>query len=61
MDVAGDNQLNLEHDMIKQRISRDGRPMGTPGVEIVGEIEDSDPLPSDFCGSCYGAIIPGFE
>jgi hypothetical protein len=38
MDVAGDNQLNLEHDMLKQRISATGDPIGQPGVEIVGEV-----------------------
>ena len=59
MDVAGDNQLNLEHDMIKQRISPEGRPLGEPGVEIVGEIEEIVPLPDDYCGSCYGANVVG--
>jgi hypothetical protein len=39
MDVAGDNQLNVEHDMIKQRLTRDGRPIGKAGVEIIGEVK----------------------
>ena len=58
MDVAGDNQLNLEHDMLKQRISPEGEPIGLPGVEIVGEIDKVEPLPDDYCGSCYGARGP---
>lgn len=39
MDVAGDNQLNIEHDMLKQRISRVGLAIGDPAVQIVGEVE----------------------
>lgn len=38
MDVAGDNQLNVEHEMIKQRVSRHGVPIGAAGVEIIGEV-----------------------
>ena len=38
MDVAGDNQLNLEHEMLKQRISPNGELLGEPGVEIIGEV-----------------------
>lgn len=58
-DIAGDNQLNLEHDMLKQRISETGDLLGEPGVEIVGEIDSSEPLPEDYCGSCYGANVVG--
>lgn len=58
-DVAGDNQLNLEHDMLKQRISPAGVPIGEPGVEIVGEIDKSEPVPEGYCGSCYGANVVG--
>mmetsp|Transcript_16272 Transcript_16272/g.27496 ORF Transcript_16272/g.27496 Transcript_16272/m.27496 type:complete len:415 (-) Transcript_16272:109-1353(-) len=56
MDVAGDNQLNVEHEMIKQRLSKDGVPIGKAGIEIIGEgpliVEE---LPKDYCGDCYGA------
>lgn len=38
MDVAGDNQLNVEHEMIKQRVSKHGIPIGVAGVEIIGEV-----------------------
>jgi hypothetical protein len=38
MDVAGDNQLNVEHEMIKQRLSKHGFPIGKAGVEIIGEV-----------------------
>lgn len=38
MDVAGDNQLNIEHDMIKQRLSPEGIPVGDALVEIIGQV-----------------------
>lgn len=38
MDVAGDNQLNVEHEMIKQRLTKHGLPIGNAGVEIIGEV-----------------------
>lgn len=38
MDVAGDNQLDIEHEMIKQRLSRDGAHIGNAGIEIIGEV-----------------------
>lgn len=56
MDVAGDNQLNMEADMMKQRLSPMGLPIGVPGIEIIGEKEEEqEPLPADYCGPCYGA------
>lgn len=36
--MAGDNQLNVEHEMMKQRISSKGVPIGKPGIEIIGEV-----------------------
>ena len=41
MDVAGDNQLDIEHEMIKQRLSRDGVHIGNAGIEIIGEVCDT--------------------
>mgnify|MGYP003385043240 CR=1 FL=1 len=38
MDVAGDNQLNIEHNFLKQRLSQGGVVVGEPGVEIIGEV-----------------------
>jgi hypothetical protein len=38
MDVAGDNQLNIESEMYKQRITSEGRPIGEKGVEILGNM-----------------------
>lgn len=58
MDVAGDNQLNVEHEMLKQRLSAEGIPIGKPGAEIIGEVEPLPEMPPDYCGSCYGAETP---
>jgi hypothetical protein len=44
MDVAGDNQLNVEHLMMKQRLTPDGRPIGKMGIELIGEIDVSNSL-----------------
>lgn len=57
MDIAGDNQLNVEHLMLKQRLTPEGRPVGKAGIEIIGEgqIELKKPEDLTHCGSCYGA------
>lgn len=59
MDVAGDNQLNVEHFMAKQRLTPHGKPIGLAGMEIIGE-RTVTPIPRgpSFCGSCYGAETP---
>ena len=35
MDVAGENQLDIFHDMLKQRLSPDGIAIGEPFAEVV--------------------------
>lgn len=37
MDVAGDNQLNIEDSFLKQRISKNGKAIGDPSVVLVGQ------------------------
>lgn len=42
MDVAGENQLDIDHDMIKQRISPDGKKtIGDPFTEVVSATDSS--------------------
>lgn len=56
MDVAGDNQLNVEHTMYKQRISADGTPITNPELHQIGKIvPKGGQLAADYCGSCFGA------
>jgi hypothetical protein len=59
MDVAGDNQLSMEQDMYKQRISEEGEPIGDMALELIGHVGDPNefipPLAPDACESCFGA------
>ena len=34
MDVAGDNQLDVEHAMLKQRLTQEGAPLGPAISEV---------------------------
>ena len=57
MDVAGDNQLNIEHSMFKQRVTQGGIPIETAtAVQTLGaSTSHVANLPADYCGSCFGA------
>lgn len=55
MDVAGDNQLGMEHSLTKQRISKNGKPIGKRFVDSVNTKKALEGLPEDYCGPCYGA------
>jgi len=66
MDIAGDNQVDLNEDLQKRRLSANGEfigsavvsSMGKPGEgKTVGEVV----LPDDYCGSCYGAENNGVK
>uniref|UniRef100_A0AAR2LCR3 Endoplasmic reticulum-Golgi intermediate compartment protein n=1 Tax=Pygocentrus nattereri TaxID=42514 RepID=A0AAR2LCR3_PYGNA len=60
MDVAGEQQLDVEHNLLKQRLDKDSKPVSTEpekhdlGQEE-GEIFDPSKLDPDRCESCYGA------
>jgi len=54
MDVSGEHQLDVDHNIYKKRLGSDGRAIG---IEK-GDLEDKTPdvvLPADYCGSCYGS------
>lgn len=61
MDVAGDNQMQVEHNMLKQRLSAEGQPIGFPFLEDPTDFESkragalAAASPSDYCGSCFDA------
>ena len=62
MDVAGEHQLHIDHDMHKVRLAEHTfLPVGDKiAIQVnqnkSGTEEDAiEPLPADYCGSCYGA------
>lgn len=48
MDVAGDNQLNIEHEMLKQRLKPNGQPEGGPLVTMIGQVGYGQHLSTKF-------------
>lgn len=56
MDVAGDQQNGIDHDIFKTRIGKDGQNLGDAFRHDMDDEEEPEPLPDDYCGSCYGAI-----
>lgn len=54
MDVAGDNQLNIEQNMIKQRISVDGKIHGDPLI-VTKRPDNKVKEDPTLCYPCYGA------
>lgn len=37
MDVAGENQIDVDHDMMKQRLTADGSAIGEAFIEVVSD------------------------
>lgn len=61
MDISGDHQLDVDHNIFKKRLDASGKPLpdGPTKQEALGEgLREENkpaPLPDDYCGSCYGA------
>lgn len=64
MDVSGEQQLNVEHNIYKRQLDIDGKPLDKPRKEEVGGSSKEPPgtvpptLDPNRCESCYGAEIP---
>jgi len=70
MDISGEHQLDVDHNIFKKRLGSDGKPIsaGPTRHEALGDnapkTVDGKPvvekLPDDYCGSCYGSeAVPG--
>lgn len=65
MDVAGEHQIHADasYRMHKTRLTIDGRPIGEKISAKINDVDAADdvnvpvvePLPDDYCGSCFGA------
>ncbi len=71
MDVAGDNQMNIDDSWVKKRLDHEGRPIkGGEMIEVANEnlearekrerdnaddTKTKNGLPPGYCGDCYGA------
>lgn len=64
MDISGEHQLDIDHNIFKKRIDREGKALSDKPLKEVklGEgKEQAAELPADYCGSCYGAeSYPGY-
>ncbi|RHZ88544.1 hypothetical protein Glove_22g234 [Diversispora epigaea] len=66
MDIAGETQNDLAHDIYKTRLDTDGTRIDVEKAEDIGDhtkdiikIVNSTSLTNEtYCGSCYGGILP---
>jgi hypothetical protein len=61
MDVSGEHQLDVEHNIFKKRLAADGRPLGIEKGELEAALTPTpgagarDGQEVATCGSCYGS------
>lgn len=57
MDVAGDQQNGINHDISKLRLDKKGRAIGSAFAHSLDDEDIPKPVSDDpnYCGSCYGA------
>ncbi|CAG8737989.1 11167_t:CDS:2, partial [Racocetra persica] len=63
MDVAGETQNDLTHDIYKTRLDADGAPIHIekatdPTKDIVKIVNSTASGGDAYCGSCYGGVVP---
>lgn len=62
VDIVGDMQTNINHDVVKQRLDSNGKPLDVRvdrqlKGEAVRYLEEQG-RDKNYCGSCYGAAAP---
>lgn len=55
MDVAGDQQNDVDHHILKERLASDGTIIGNAFAHRMDEEAEAEPQDANYCGSCYGA------
>lgn len=59
MDVSGEHQDDIQHDITRTRVDSSGRPVSPASGGLRGEANDAAAAKAkDYCGDCYGATPP---
>ncbi|GAA5938031.1 retrograde cargo receptor ERV46 [Sporobolomyces koalae] len=61
MDISGEHQNDVNHDLLKTRISESGKPIvaASKGKELAGDAERiARQKQEGYCGTCYGGTPP---
>ncbi|KAH3759930.1 endoplasmic reticulum-golgi intermediate compartment protein 3 [Pelomyxa schiedti] len=64
LDVSGEHHIDLQHDVFKRRLNKDGRPFSIPEKQQIpnaqsDEEQHQNVSTTEDCGSCYGAAPIG--
>lgn len=55
MDVSGELQTDVSHNVVKNRLDKNGIFINSTSINTLNFQQPTKVLPSDYCGSCYGA------
>ncbi|WFD31969.1 ER-derived vesicles protein erv46 [Malassezia sp. CBS 17886] len=59
VDVVGEMQMDINHDILRTRLNRNGRPVEAGARDLEGEAQRiAKERGAGYCGSCYGASAP---
>ena len=60
MDISGETQSDITHNILKTRLTQRGRPVaGAASTELRNDIDKlNEQRQNGYCGSCYGGTEP---
>lgn len=60
MDISGETQSDISHDMLKTRLQANGLPVpNSHSKELRNDIDKlNEQRQNGYCGSCYGGVAP---